>query len=364
MTEMALHPPARKDKDDGAGAENRIFWIRLWLAAIAGLVLAMVMVGGATRLTDSGLSITEWKPVTGIVPPMSDQGWASEFEKYRQIPEYELINKGMTLEEFKDIYWWEWSHRFLGRMIGFVFFIPFLVFWLRGWLTRRSKWQGIGVLALGGLQGAVGWYMVASGLVDRVDVSQYRLAMHLGLAAIILASVVLMARDVRLARLADQAEALPSRFRVTSYALVGLVFLQILLGALVAGLDAGLTYNTWPLMDGSFIPHGLFFKAPWYVNPFENILTVQFDHRMMAYLVLGVAIFHAIQSRGLRDQAAIRRAHFLSVLVGTQVVVGIVTLLTVVHIHIALAHQAIAFVTFAFAVLHADANRRGTLPAD
>ncbi len=359
MTDMALDTPAGKGEVASPAKTRRIVLIRLWLLSVAALVLAMVLVGGATRLTDSGLSITEWKPITGAIPPLSAETWEAEFEKYRQIPEYQLVNKGMSLEAFKVIYWWEWGHRFLGRLIGLAFFVPFALFWARGWLTPRLKKQGIALLALGGLQGFVGWYMVSSGLTERVDVSQYRLALHLGLAAVILGALVWVVRDVGLARDRVHGVHSPAAFRVVSMILVVALFLQILLGALVAGLDAGLTYVTWPLMDGAFIPDGLLFQTPWFLNLFENVLTVQFNHRMLAYGIILLALFHIAQALAIRDRAARRRVIVLSAAIVGQAVLGVATLLSMVRIDLALLHQGLAFAILVLAVLHADANQRG-----
>ncbi len=325
--------------------------VRAWLYAVAALVFAMVLVGGATRLTDSGLSITEWKPVTGAIPPFTLEAWMAEFEKYRQIPEYQRINKGMSLAEFQFIYWWEWGHRFLGRLIGLAFAVPAAVFWARGmipgWLAPR-----LAVLfLLGGLQGFVGWYMVASGLVDRVDVSQYRLALHLTLAAIIFAAILWVARETK-----GQARplAVSSGLGAGGLALAGFVLVQIYLGALVAGLDAGLTYTSWPLMDGSFIPPAakLFILEPAWRNAFENVLTVQFIHRMTAYALLGYACLYGwMQWRAGAGRVGIG----IAALVVWQAVVGITTLVLQVPLEWALIHQGTAFAILGLAIVNAQA---------
>ncbi|MGE0628805.1 MAG: COX15/CtaA family protein, partial [Hyphomicrobiaceae bacterium] len=267
--------------------------VRLWLLAVAFLILIMVGVGGATRLTGSGLSITEWQPILGAIPPLNDTHWQEAFAKYQQIPQYHQINKGMSLEAFKAIYWWEWSHRLLGRLIGIVFAIPLVWFWWRGALGRDLKWKLAGLLALGAAQGAMGWYMVMSGLVDRVSVSHYRLAAHMGLAILIFGVVLWIALGVGHQRPGSSAAAaVPHSQQRFGGVLAAAVFVQILLGALVAGLKAGLTYNTWPLMDGSLVPDGLLTMSPWYINFFDNVTTVQFDHRMMAYAVAATAVLH------------------------------------------------------------------------
>ena len=256
--------------------------VRLWLWAMAALVFAMVVVGGATRLTESGLSITEWQPVAGALPPLSAADWQAEFEKYKTIPQYQQLNRGMSLEAFKVIYWWEWTHRLLGRVIGIVFLLPFLWFLWRGAIAPPLRMRLAGIFVLGAIQGAVGWWMVASGLADRVEVSQYRLAFHLTLASMIFAALIFAAESLSPRPMVP----VPKRINAGARALVGLVLVQIYLGALVAGLRAGLLYNTWPLIDGRFVPspHDLLFNAPWWRNIFENPLTVQFDHRMVAFM--------------------------------------------------------------------------------
>ncbi|MCB1491684.1 MAG: COX15/CtaA family protein [Rhodobiaceae bacterium] len=347
MTEMALHPPARKDKDDGAGAENRIFWIRLWLAAIAGLVLAMVMVGGATRLTDSGLSITEWRPITGALPPMSDADWQAEFDRYRAIDEFQVQNRWMELSDFKRIYWWEWGHRQLGRVIGLVWAAGFLGFLLArqipaGW-TGRLLVPGI----LGGLQGAIGWWMVASGVTQGegvTDVASYRLAVHLGLAFVILGvlawDVFLLGRTER--DLMQARRAKEARLFGLSTGLMHFAFLQILLGAMVAGIDAGRSFTDWPLMGGQLLPPGAMQLEPAWRNFFENPGLVQFIHRVSGYLLLAFGI--VVWRRGRRSAHDATRAGFdamAAALLG-QVVLGIVTVLLGAPLWIALLHQLMA----------------------
>ncbi|MCB1480711.1 MAG: COX15/CtaA family protein [Rhodobiaceae bacterium] len=348
----------------GPGAATRPAYadraVRIWLLALAIAVVAMVMVGGATRLTDSGLSITEWKPVTGALPPLSEADWLAEFEKYQQIPEYRQINKGMTLDAFKSIYWWEWGHRLLGRFVGVLFIVPFVFFLARGWLTRRMMWLTFGAFLLGGMQGAVGWWMVASGLVERTDVSQYRLAAHLGMAVLIFAYLVWLSLQVG-ERPAGQAETW--RISFVGRLVAPSVFLQILLGALVAGLDAGLAYPTWPLMDGKLVPDGLGKLSPWWLNAFENITTVQFDHRMFAYCVTALIAFHAFDAmRNAVNGRTKRRAGLMLAVTLVQVILGISALLFGVPIHVALAHQVVAIILFGIAVVHADALGRKSVP--
>lgn len=320
-----------------------------WFGVLAALVALMVIVGGATRLTDSGLSITEWKPITGAIPPLSQAAWLDAFEKYRQIPEYEIINKGMSLDEFKSIFWWEWGHRFLGRFIGVAFLVPFVIFLLRRQIAAWLMPRVVTMFVLGGLQGALGWYMVMSGLVDRVDVSQYRLAAHLGAACFIFGFILWTA----FAAAGMRPSALPGGpGRRTAMALVVLLFAQILLGALVAGTDAGFSHNSWPLMDGSLIPGGLFAMHPWYGNFFENVRTVQFDHRMMAYAIWALTLIQAVRLTRHGSGAA-GGAWLLVTLTTAQAALGIWTLLAVVPLGLGLAHQFGALILFAAALAHA-----------
>src|SRR6266700_1863547 len=254
---QAPHPGPTKATTPTRHAGTATRAIGLWLWCVAGLVFAMVLVGGATRLTESGLSIVEWKPVTGAIPPLGEADWQAEFAKYKTIPQYERLNRGMSLDEFKTIYWWEWGHRLLGRLIGAAFLLPFLWFLWRRSIDRRLALALAGIFTLGAVQGAVGWWMVASGLTERVSVSQYRLAFHLTLACIIYAAIVWTAQGL----VPRATIVVPTRVRVGASAVLALVILQIYLGALVSGLRAGLIYNTWPLIDGSLVPEGsrLFF---------------------------------------------------------------------------------------------------------
>jgi len=325
--------------------------VRVWLFLVAGLVFLMIVVGGATRLTDSGLSITEWKPILGAIPPLNAADWHEAFAKYREIPEYHLVNKGMSLEEFKFIYWWEWSHRFLGRFIGVAFALPFIAFLAMGKLRQGFALKLAGVLALGALQGAVGWFMVQSGLVDRVDVSQYRLALHLSIAFLIFALLLWLAFDLEGKE--SVSASVPAGWTRLAEVIASLVLLQVMLGALVAGLKAGLAYNTWPLMDGALVPDGLGALSPWYVNFFENVTTVQFNHRLTAYAITLLALW---QAWGLRqthpDTAISRSAAWLAAAAVCQVILGIWTLLAAVPLALGLAHQAGAAIVLGFAVRH------------
>ncbi len=342
-----------QDEMTGIPAPQATRAVRWWLASIATLIALMVLVGGATRLTESGLSIVEWKPVTGALPPLSEAQWSAAFEAYKLIPQYQKMNAGMSLAEFKTIFWWEWSHRLLGRFIGIAYLLPFLWFMWRGALRadlRRRLWL---IFGLGALQGAVGWWMVASGLSERVEVSQYRLATHLVLALLIFAAIVWTLR-----RLIERpAAVVPARLRLIGAILVLLTFVQLYLGALVAGLRAGLVYNTWPEIDGAFIPSaaGLWFEAPWWRNLFDNTLTVQFEHRMTAYALFVLALFHALDAlRSRAGRAAVSGAWWLFAAVTLQATLGILTLLNQVPITLALAHQAVAIVVLTLAVVQAE----------
>ena len=327
--------------------------LRWWLFSIALLIAILVLVGGATRLTESGLSIVEWKPVTGALPPLTEAQWGQAFDAYKTIPQYRALNAGMTPAAFKTIFWWEWSHRLLGRAIGVVYLLPFLWFLWRGGLSAELKRRLWLIFGLGALQGAVGWWMVASGLSERVEVSQYRLATHLVLALLIFAAVVWTLR-----RLTERPPIAGSaRLKITSVALVVLTFVQLYLGALVAGLRAGLVYNTWPDIDGSLVPSAarLWFEQPWWRNLFDNTLTVQFEHRMTAYALLALAAFHAFDAmRSRAGTAAITGALWLLAAITLQATLGILTLLNQVPIVLALAHQAVAIAVLTLAVLQAE----------
>jgi cytochrome c oxidase assembly protein subunit 15 len=326
--------------------------VRWWLIGVAALIALMVLVGGATRLTESGLSIVEWKPVTGTLPPLTSAQWHEAFEGYRKIPQYRELNAGMTLAEFKTIFWWEWSHRLLGRFIGVAYLLPFLYFLWRGALGAELKRRLWLIFGLGALQGAVGWWMVASGLTQRTEVSQYRLAAHLILALVIFAAIVWTVRRMQV----RPAAAAAPRLKLFSQLLLGLTFLQIYFGALVAGLRAGRAYNTWPTIDGAFIPSAerLFFEQPWWRNLFDSVLTVQFEHRMTAYLLLAVALWHAIDATRARAGAVVGGAWWLVAAVLLQAVLGILTLLNQMPIDLALSHQAVAIVVLTIAVVNVE----------
>jgi len=327
--------------------------LRIWLGGLALLIVAMILVGGATRLTDSGLSITEWQPILGAVPPLSEADWQAAFAAYQKIPEYTEIKRGMSLEEFKTIYWWEWAHRFLGRFIGLAFFVPFIFFWLAGYIPRTLLPRLIGLFALGGLQGAMGWYMVKSGLVGRTDVSQYRLAAHFGIALFILGYTLWLVFGLGSEVQARRTERLSHATTWIAGFVLTLIFVQLLAGALVAGLDAGTGFNTWPLINGAFVPTGLGEASPWYLNLFENPLTVQFNHRMLGYAVVVATLAQSLWLALKRAPTAlIGSALTLAVLALLQATLGVWTLLLAVPIELGLAHQAGAIAVFAAALFH------------
>lgn len=316
--------------------------IRLWLIVLFLLVATMIAVGGMTRLTDSGLSITEWRPVTGALPPMSSEAWAAEFDKYREIPEYQLQNKGMSLEEFKVIYWWEWGHRQLGRLIGLVWFVGFVGFAVARQIP--TGWSGRLLLlgALGGLQGAIGWWMVSSGLSgERVDVASYRLATHLGLAFVILGFlawyVFLLGRSE--AELMTARRGREAKLFSLSTGLMHFTFLQIVLGALVAGIDAGRAFPTWPLMGDGFFPPFPFQLEPVWRNFFEDAGLVQFIHRMSGYLLFAFGVVVWLRGRKSSYQATRAAFHAVMAMLVAQMALGIATVLTSAHVHVAITHQ-------------------------
>jgi heme a synthase len=331
--------------------------VRAWLITLAVLVLAMVALGGATRLTGSGLSITEWRPVTGAIPPLSQEAWLAEFAKYRQIPQYELLNRGMSLDEFKVIYWWEWSHRQLGRLIGLAFFAPLVWFWATGAVRGRLALALLGLGVLGGLQGAVGWIMVASGLEPGMTaVAPIRLTLHLLLASLVLAALTWLAVGLDRPDSRVGEGTISTSVRRGAYLLVALVLVQIALGGLVAGSRAGLTYNTWPLMDGRLVPPAatLFSGTPWIENFVDNLALVQFNHRVFALALVGAALWHAVTLwRAAPGSAAASRAGALAALCLGQAALGVVTLLLAVPLWAGLAHQLLAMAVLVLAAAHA-----------
>ena len=354
--------------------------VAFWLFAVAAIVLGMVALGGLTRLTGSGLSITQWDPIMGAIPPMSDAAWHAAFAKYQQIPQYRLENFRMTLDGFKAIFWWEWTHRLLGRIVGFAFAVPCLLFFWTG-AIRRAEWPRMLLLfALGGLQGVVGWWMVMSGLETRVSVSQYRLAIHLGVAIILLGALLWIALEYLHTETpspsrsggegwgegvsaASAAAATPSPRPLphmrggegVAYLLIGLIYLQMLLGALVAGLHAGLIYNTWPSMDGRVFPE---LNFTW-TSFFEDPGLAQFDHRIGAYIVFVTALVLAFRIRSTKpSRMAVNAAGLVAALAVFQVVLGIVTLVTQVPVALAAAHQLTAALLFCAVIWQAFELRR------
>jgi cytochrome c oxidase assembly protein subunit 15 len=308
---------------------------------MAGFVLLMVIVGGVTRLTESGLSITSWKPISGTIPPLNDAQWQAEFEAYQQIPQYAVNNSWMTVGDFKVIFFWEYIHRLLGRLLGVLFAVPFLVFLVQKRFTPQLAWPLAGLFVLGGFQGLLGWWMVSSGLTELTSVSQYRLAAHLTAASLLFIALVYVPRSLEPGRVPGRVE---SRNLWWAAILLLLVILQIGAGAFVAGLDAGMGYNTWPLMDGAIIPNGLGAMQPLWRNIFENALTVQFVHRCIAYLIVAyLAVMLWRQHRAGGFAGVHGWLPRLGLLVLLQVTLGIATLLNFVPLPLAVGHQALAF---------------------
>ena len=308
-----------------------------WLAVVAVLVFAMVVVGGITRLTESGLSMVRWEPVSGAIPPLDKAGWQAEFDHYRSTPQYQQVNSGITLADFKAIYFWEYVHRLLGRLIGLAFALPLLFFWWRRAIPPGYGWKLGGLLGLGALQGAIGWWMVASGLVDVPQVSHIRLAVHLLAALLIFAGLIWVSRDLK--ALAADPAARPARMPLLGIWALCLLFLQFLFGAYVAGLDAGYAFNSWPLMGEALYPAGAEWMRPALRNFVDNPIMVQFVHRWLAFVVAAVALWLAARAwmRGFRQESAL-----LAGAVVAQILLGILTLLSGVQIDIAVAHQGMA----------------------
>jgi cytochrome c oxidase assembly protein subunit 15 len=333
-----------RDLPPGEDAHARLVAVGTWLLSVCGLVFAMVVIGALTRLTHSGLSMVDWRPVTGWLPPLTDDAWQMAFARYQAYPEFQKVNVDMTLAGYKSIFWLEYLHRLLGRVIGVVFTIPLVVFWLQNRLSRRLKFHGTLLLLLGGAQGGVGWFMVKSGLVDRPDVSQYRLALHLMVAFAIYAYAFWLALDclwprVRNVHTLDERRSFLRHIGVVTM----LAVVTILSGAFVAGLDAGRVLNDFPWMGGRLIPAGLVAYQPWYKNFFENVVTVQFQHRLLA-VSTGVAVLHLawrilrVASRDVPGKSH-RTARFLIVVVLAQITLGILTLRLFVPTTLATLHQ-------------------------
>jgi heme a synthase len=323
--------------------------VAIWLLVCCAMIFAMVVIGGITRLTWSGLSITEWQPVTGIVPPLSAADWQTEFAKYQQTSQYKLLNSGMSLGDFQTIFLWEYVHRLWGRLIGFVYLLPFLYFLVRRQIPRRLAWPLAGIFALGFAQGALGWWMVKSGLADRIEVSQYRLTAHLALALVIYAATLWTALGLLLSA---NASTPPRWLRRSAELVLGLVSLTIIAGGFVAGLNAGLTYNTFPLMDGRFVPAGYAQLEPFVRNWFENVPAVQFDHRLLAETTVASVVALWLAGRHATLPRPARLAlHALLAIALLQISLGISTLLLVVPIPLAAAHQAGAVLLLTAAIV-------------
>ena len=372
--------PSRPAAAGASGAERQIAF---WLLACCAMVFLMVLIGGITRLTESGLSITEWRPVAGILPPIGEAQWAAAFERYKAIPQYRAIHAGMTLAEFKGIFFWEYVHRLWGRLIGFAFALPFLYFVARGRIPARLAPRLAIIFALGALEGGIGWYMVASGLEARIEVSQYRLALHLATAVLIYAAMLWTALDLLTPHPNPPPQGGRERFEQNPPALRGragwgvlragaglvlvLTFITMIAGSFVAGTRAGYLDNTFPLMEGAFVPPGYWHLAPWWRNLFENLVAVQFDHRLLAEATFAAIV--ALWLWGVRhadDSRARAALHALVAVAGLQVALGIATLLLVVPLPLAAAHQggAMLLVTAALVACHALRGARGFSPRD
>lgn len=321
--------------------------IARWLLACCALVFAMVVLGGVTRLTHSGLSIVEWQPLVGTVPPLTDGDWTELFQKYQKTPEYQQVNRGMGLEEFKGIFWLEYFHRLLGRLIGIAFFVPLVYFLVRRKIDAALGLKLGGIFVLGALQGLMGWYMVKSGLIDDPRVSQYRLTAHLALAFVIYGAILWTALGLLSPVPDSPASDGVRRLRRWGWGLAALIFLMVLSGGFVAGTRAGLAYNTFPLMNGRLVPPEIFMLDPWYENFFSNIATVQFDHRLIAWALAMVVPWFWWQARSVELPRRTRVLfHLLLAALAIQIALGIGTLLLVVPVALAAAHQAGALVVF------------------
>jgi cytochrome c oxidase assembly protein subunit 15 len=339
--------------------ESRDKIIGYWILAICAMVFVMVVLGGLTRLTHSGLSMVEWQPLSGWIPPLTDSAWQEFFQKYQATPEYLKLNVGMTVDEFKSIFWLEYFHRLWGRLIGLVVLIPLIFFAIKRWLYPKLILQLFGLFCLGGLQGLMGWYMVQSGMVDQPDVSPYRLTAHLGLALLIYGIGLWLAFEI-LQPSYEEPRELNSRGGTTT--LLVFIVMTILSGGFVAGNDAGLTYNTFPFMDGRIIPTGALELSPFYLNFFENIATVQFNHRLLAVSTLCMVLLFWVFRRSYMVTARSRSIlDGLAAAVLIQVILGVLTLLFAVPVGLAITHQATALVVFSLALwlVHDGRPRKG-----
>jgi len=307
--------------------------ISIWLFLIVFMVVGQCTIGAITRLTESGLSITRWEPVKGALPPLSEQDWAEEFAHYQQSPQYRQVNAGMALSEFKNIFWWEWAHRFWARLIGVVFALPLLFFWIKGWIPQGYKPKFLGLFALGGMQGAMGWVMVASGLVDNPAVSHYRLAAHLILALVI----AVIALRWGLSLWGTATPPLSKGLRTHGIATFGLLFCTIIYGAFVAGLDAGLIYNEFPMMGAGLVPSEFWAMSPWWINLFENHASVQFVHRLLGVTTGVMALVFGL--KGLRLYPHNKAFLLCAIMAFVQPLLGIGTLLMHVPVMMGALHQ-------------------------
>ncbi|MFV8818048.1 COX15/CtaA family protein [Haliea sp. E17] len=339
--------PLTRDRDRG---HDRA--IATWLLLCAAVVFGMIILGGVTRLTNSGLSMVEWKPLMGAIPPITEEAWQETFSKYKQFPEYQKVNRGMDLDGFKAIFMFEYLHRLLGRMIGVLFFFPMVFFAFRGWVRAGVMPKLWMLFVLGGMQGLLGWFMVKSGLVDNPRVSQYRLTAHLGLAVLIYGALLWVALDLLFPR---RGAGRPAR---AGAAMAGLVYLMILSGGLVAGTRAGFAFSTWPLMGSSFVPPGLYATDPAWLAAFEDITTIQFNHRIFAYTLFALLHGFAFQAwrKGVSPRALLGLGLMLAAL-WLQVCLGISTLLLHVPVWLAAAHQGGAVLLLSAVLFTAHALR-------
>ena len=341
---MPGYAQIRKSNTERRARPRAVGW---WLLSCCAVLLTLVMVGGATRLTESGLSIVDWKPVTGVMPPIGEAAWQAEFSRYQSSPQYTEVNHGMALGDFKTIFWFEFFHRLLARLLGLWFALPLLWFWLRGAIPSRLRWPLLGILALGAAQGYMGWYMVKSGLVDDPRVSQYRLTAHLSLAFLIFIAMMWVALGLWSARARTTADAALRGLQRTGFWLAVLAFYMVVTGGFVAGIRAGKAYNTFPLMNGHVLPPESFILDPWYLNLFNNMALVQFDHRAGAWLLALVVPWFWVRSRAPVVSVRARSvASLLLVAVAAQIALGIVTLLAAVPVALGAAHQGGAMVVF------------------
>jgi len=341
--DISLQNPSLQNKHDKQ--------VATWLIFVAAVIFFMIILGGATRLTHSGLSMVDWNPIMGVVPPLSEEEWAQTFERYKEFPEYQKINQGMSVQEFKSIFYYEYFHRVLGRLIGLLFLVPFLFFWFRGAIRRSMFPQMVIMFILGGMQGLLGWYMVKSGLVKDPQVSQYRLTAHL-LTAVMIYGYMLWVAFGLLKKPSSMASS-PHARKLYQYsiAMIGLIIFMITTGGFVAGTKAGYAYNTFPLMAGKFIPDGMYTLEPFWLNWFENITAVQFNHRIVAYLLVLIIPFFSFAVRRLAiTPRSMIAAHLLLAMLVIQVSLGVATLLLNMPVAIAVIHQGGAIVLFTIAL--------------